>query len=180
MDVLPLALHVDLTKPLTTRLFLKRIDDFVVSNVAGFTRDPNYSGVIESHRLFREFLYLDSFRNQLRELLRRYDLSTDLCDKDDAWFSFWSAYAGIVEDGAISCKNDKQDELQAVSKVVFSKGGQPIAADSLLSFVVQWDIHLKDRRICRTGFEAKANKQMLFWGLHLIPAPVSPQPPQRL
>jgi hypothetical protein len=89
-------------------------------------------------------------------------------------------YARIVEDGAISCKHDKQDELQAVSKVVFSKSGQPIAADSLLSLVVRWDIHLKDRRICRMGFEAKANKQMLFWGLQLIPAPVSPQAPQRL
>ena len=62
------ALHVDLTKSNTTRRFLKQVDDFITSIVAGFPPNGTYT-LIDSHNLFEDFVYLDAFRTQLRDIL---------------------------------------------------------------------------------------------------------------
>jgi len=168
------ALHVNLTHTPTTLSFLKPVDDFIVNTVAGFTRDEGYQMVVDSDRLFRELTFSDTFRGQLRQFLVEHDLPTDLCDRDDCWFPFLSAYAGVIEDGALSSETAKNDGLRAIQKVTFTKGLMPTAADRLFDFIVRWDIVLKDGRIYRGGFQAKRNKRMLFWGLELIVPPGFP------
>lgn len=161
------ALHVDLTHSRTTLTFLKPVDDFIVNTVAGFEPDDSYQ-MLDSHRLFCDLIFLDTFRSQLRQFLQDHDhLPTELCDRDDWWFPFLSAYAGVIEDGALSSETAKNDGLRAIEKVVFSKGRMPIAADGLFDFIVQWDVVLKDGRVCRGGFEAKPDRKMVFWGFHL-------------
>jgi hypothetical protein len=101
------ALHVDLGSPTTTLHFLEQVDDFVTSNVAGLTPNRPY-GLLDSHRLFREFVYWDAFRNQLTSVLKSYSLPTDLCDNDNTWFSFLCAYAGVIEDGTLSAESKRK------------------------------------------------------------------------
>jgi len=109
---------VDLSRENTTLHFLERIDSFVFNRVSGFPGDGNCS-FLDEHHLLREFLYLDTFRDQLRAFLHSYDLPTPLCDDDKAWFSFVSAYAGVIEDGALS--SGKADNLKAIEEVTFMK-----------------------------------------------------------
>jgi hypothetical protein len=113
------ALHVDLSHSKTTLEFLQRVDNFVLNTVAGFTGDGPWSCVDEGH-LLRDFAYLDTFRNQLREVLGSYDLCTDLCDNDESWYAFLSAYAGVIEDGTLSSNADKSDPLQGPWRKWFS------------------------------------------------------------
>lgn len=87
------ALHVDLTRPKTTLSFLQRVDKFVTHTVAGFKGSGPWS-VMDEHRLFREFVYLDTFRSQLKEVLVSYELPTDLCDQDTFWFRFLVSLCG--------------------------------------------------------------------------------------
>src|ERR1043166_6149156 len=60
------ALHIDLSHPSTTAPLLSRIDDFVSSVLAGNT------DVVGEHRMFREFVFLDTFRDQFRLFLKSY------------------------------------------------------------------------------------------------------------
>jgi len=169
------ALHVDLSRSKTTLEFLRRVEDYVVKTVPGFTPDtPN--PMFDSVSFFRDLVYLDTFRGQLRQFLTDHDLPTKFCGEDEAWISFLTAYAGIVEDGSISSETAKNDGLHAIEKVVFRKGGWPIAADGLFKFVVTWDILLKDGRIVMVGFEPKANGEVLLWGPEIIQAPTAQAP----
>lgn len=161
------ALHVDLTKTKTTCEFLRPVDDYIVNTIAGFQKDSNY--VDQSGWLFRELSLSNSFRRELREFFENHEqLPTNLCDNDKSWAAFLSAYAGVTEEGALSARSGK---LRAIDKVVFRKGRMPIAADGLFDFIVQWDIHLKDGRIVRAGFEPKANRKLLAWGFQIIEPP---------
>jgi hypothetical protein len=108
------ALHVDLTSPGTTLPFLKRVDAYVDS-----VRNCPASNVVEEHSMFRELL-LDTFREELRVFLKIYGLPTDLCDDDPQWQEFLKHYAGVIEDGSLSCQA-KNQALKHVSEVVFSK-----------------------------------------------------------
>jgi len=163
------ALHVDLSGLDTTKQFLLPIDALVFNKISGFGGDPFYNPLTED-LLFRELIFLDTFRDQLKAFLMQYGLPTEICDNEDSWFSFVEAYAGIIEDGSLSISSDNTP-LKAIKKVVFCKGGVPIAADSIFSFVIQWDIVLIDDRIFRMGFEAKPGRRALSFGGQLIPAP---------
>lgn len=169
------ALHVDLTGLDTTKGFLIPIDALIVNTIAGFTPDPAYK-LMSSDSLFRDLIFLETFRSQLKDFLLRYGLPSDLCDIEASWFGFLEAYAGLIEDGSLSIQSTSSP-LNAVKKVVFTKGGNPIAADSLFTFVIQWDVVLNDDRIFRMGFEAKRGGRALSFGGHLIAAPVRPSAP---
>lgn len=130
------ALHVDLERPGTTLGFLTRVDAFV-SSVLG---NPNL--VLEYH-VFREFVFLEAFRAQLGELLAHHGLPTMICETDDLWHEFVTHYAGIIEDGSLSC-DAKNAPLKWVKQVIFTKGRN--LPDSRLPFELCWNIELLDGR----------------------------------
>jgi hypothetical protein len=131
------ALHIDLTNPRTTTPLLERIDDFV-DGIVLQTED-----VIKDHYLFRELLWLDTFRQQFREFLRVYDLPTGVCDEDGRWHEFLTHYAGVIQDGSLSCQA-KTQRLKHVNEVVFSKGRE--RPQALVPFDLVWEIVLLDGR----------------------------------
>src|SRR6266446_3118137 len=57
------ALHVDLDSPGTTLPFLKRVDEYVASVLAGNT------DIILEHRMLEEFVLLNTFREQFKRFL---------------------------------------------------------------------------------------------------------------
>ncbi|MGA9646227.1 MAG: hypothetical protein WBQ76_09930, partial [Candidatus Korobacteraceae bacterium] len=75
------ALHVDLAGRDTTLPFLKQVDTFVDCALA----DNNFG---EQNRMFREFGFLDSFRQLFKQFLESYGLPTQICDDDSRWQSF--------------------------------------------------------------------------------------------
>jgi hypothetical protein len=91
------ALHVDLAGRDTTLPFLERVDSFVAGVLA------NNTNIVEEHRMFREFIFLDTFREQFKHFLASYGLPTAVCDENPQWHAFLKLYAGIVEDGTLSC-----------------------------------------------------------------------------
>jgi hypothetical protein len=145
------ALHVDLTSPRTTIDFLKRVDRWITNSVAYLTPSGPWT-FLEEHNLFRDFIFLSTFRQQLGGLLKSYGLPTDTCDLDEQWYAFIEAYGGIIEDGTLSTKADKQNELGAVKQVTFAKG-ETLTSAHHVSFVIQWNIELKDGRTLKTNVE---------------------------
>jgi hypothetical protein len=97
------ALHIDLTQPRTTLPFLKRVDGFVASVLAG------NQDILGEHRMFREFVFLDTFRQQFAQFLKAFDLPTTVCDEDPRWHELLKNYAGVIEDGSLSCKAETND-----------------------------------------------------------------------
>src|SRR5947208_2369273 len=92
--------HVNLDRPSTTAKFLRRVDAFIRKRVHPYAEDPESPfSFMDEHHLFREFVYLDSFRSQLGESLDRYGLPVSVCDTDAEWFTFVTLYAGVIEDG---------------------------------------------------------------------------------
>jgi hypothetical protein len=142
------ALHVDLTLPGTTMDFLKRVDRWITNTVAYLTPTGPWE-FIEEHLLFRDFIFLTTFRQQLRGFLASYGLPLSLCDLDEQWHAFIEAYGGVIEDGSLSTKSDKKNELGAVKQVIFTKG-EDLTANHHVPFVIQWNIELKDGRSVRT------------------------------
>jgi hypothetical protein len=100
--------------PQETLPFLERVDRFAESVLSGNT------DVVEEHRMFREFLFLDTFKEQFRQFLKAYDLPVDVCDNENRWHGFLRLYAGIIEDGSLSCEA-KNSGLRLVNEVTFSK-----------------------------------------------------------
>lgn len=142
------ALHVDLSFPKTTAPFLKQVDKFAADVLAG---KPN---VVEQHQMLREFVFLDTFRKQLRQFLKSYDLPTAVCDEDPRWHEFLKLYAGIIEDGSLSCK-DKTGRLKLVREVIFSKG-RPKTSGTYIPFDLSWKIVLLDGRTMTVEVNAAA------------------------
>ena len=170
------ALHTNLDRPSTTQEFLGLVDRFILKNVspagspewpAEYKDDDTFS-FIDEHRLFRDFVYLDKLRAQLKQLLASYGLPTELCDDNGVWFGFIKVLAGVIAEGELSIKTSSAARLKAVSKVVFRKGGRPLGKNPHVPFVIQWDIHLQDSRIAQTTVEADAEKPILSFGIHLI------------
>ncbi len=87
------ALHVDLENPGTTLPFLKRAEKYAEGVLAG------NQDLVEDHRMLREFVFLDTFRQQFKQFLQAYDLPTGICDEDARWHGFLKHYAGVIEDG---------------------------------------------------------------------------------
>jgi len=167
------ALHVTLGKPGTTKAFLEQVDRFIRRNISGYQDDGTFT-IVDEQVLFRDFVYLDTFRKELNRFLRSYDLPTGICGDNKQWSAFLSAYASVIEEGELTITGNS-NSLVAVQKVVFRKGGDTRLADSHVSFVIRWNIHLKDGRICETQFEANSTQKMIAFNLHLIPSPIQIQ-----
>jgi len=91
-------------------------------------------------------------------------LPTDLCDDDWHWFAFLTAYAGVIEDGSLTCQGP--GSLKIVNKVTFTKG-QPTMANGHVPFCITWEIQLKDGRRCAIDVEAPADRSLIASGFHL-------------
>jgi len=145
------ALHVDLYSPKTTMDFLSRVDRWITNTVAYLTPTDPWQ-LIDEHRLLQDFIFLTTFRSQLRDFLSHYGLPTDLCDADEHWHDFLEAYSGVIEDGSLSAKANKHNVLSAVKQVIFTKGERLTDAHHV-PFVIRWDIELKDGRTVKASLE---------------------------
>lgn len=139
------ALHVDLDSPGTTLPFLKRVDEYVASVLAGST------DIILEHRMLKEFILLNTFREQFKKFLQAYNLPTGICDKDARWHKFLKSYAGIIEDGSLSCR--ASGKLNHVKEVTFTKG-RPASEGSYLPFNLSWKILLLDGKTMTVDIQA--------------------------
>src|SRR5229473_3395305 len=83
------ALHVDLDNPKTTLPFLERADKYAAGVLAG-NKD-----IVEEHQMLREFVFLDTFRQQFKKFLQAYNLPTGICDEGSLWHEFLKHYAGV-------------------------------------------------------------------------------------
>jgi len=134
------ALHVDLENRGTTLPFLEKVETYAASILAGST------DIIAEHRVLREFVFLNTFRQQFRQFLNVYNVPTELCEEDARWHEFLTHYAGVIEDGSLSC-TAKGTSLKLVREVVFTKG-KPTKEweESTLPFNLSWTIVLLDGR----------------------------------
>jgi hypothetical protein len=150
------ALHVNLEHPSTTRLFLERVERHAESVLNGTT------DFWLEHEMVREFVFLETFREQLKQLLLSYDIPTNLCDETERWHEFLLHYAGVIEDGSLSCITQRQP-LRLVKEVVFTKGRGIKMPDSYLPFGLAWTIFLLDGRTLTVEVTAR-----LFEGKEMI------------
>jgi hypothetical protein len=128
------AVHIHLSYTNTTLDFLNRVDEFA----ANFLADQNFA---QQHNMFRELSFLESFRNQLAQFLAAYDLPTALCKNNDRWHEFLKHYAGVIEDGSLSCQAKKSD-FKLLRGVSFTKG--PWRKDAHIPFSLTWKMFLKN------------------------------------
>jgi hypothetical protein len=161
------ALHVDLESPKTTEGFLERVDRWVTHTVAYLTPTGLWT-FGEEYNLFKDFIYLNTFRHQLRVFLAAYKLPTTLCSDDAWWKRFIQEYGGVIEDGSLSAVGEKST-LKAVEKVTFEKGAE-LTTDHHVPFVIQWTIQLKDGRTLKTSVETVpgAAGNMTSHGLEIV------------
>ena len=131
------ALHIDLSNPMTTRPFLERVDRYVESILAGSVN------VNEEHRMLREFVYWDTFRDQFAQFLTAYDLPREICEQVPRWSKFLKSYAGIIEDGSLCCR--AENNFAFIRDVVFTKG-RSRTDDNFIPFDLSWRIGLLDGR----------------------------------
>jgi hypothetical protein len=144
------ALHVDLEYPGTTLPFLERVETFAASVLEG------NSDMLREHRMLREFVFLDTFRQQFGQFLQAFNLPTAVCDEDSRWNEFLTHYAGVIEDGSLSCKA-KANSLKLVSEVVFTKGRIRAASENTyIPFGLAWTIILLDGRKLTVEVNASA------------------------
>lgn len=135
------ALHVDLTSPGTTLGLLQRIDEFVDSVYGTGPRDDR-----AEQRMLHELRVFATFRTELRTFLAGYGIPTSVCDNDQHWRSFLESYAGVIEDGSLSC-SAKNRGLRYVDEVIFVKGDAtawPDATEAYLPFELKWKVKLLD------------------------------------
>jgi hypothetical protein len=145
------ALHIDLENPKITLPFLERAEKHAASVLAG-NKD-----IVEEHRMVREFVFLDTFRQQFKQFLQAYNLPTGICDENPRWHEFLKHYAGVIEDGSLSCEA-KAHPLKLIEKVVFSKGRTPAATPKnfYIPFGLAWTIVLVDGRKLTVEVQASA------------------------
>jgi hypothetical protein len=162
------ALHADLTRPSTTLDFLRRVDNFIEGEL-----DHRKLNVAENHRVFREFIYLDTFRKELREFFARFALPTGLCDEDQRWYDFLKLYAGIIQDGSLYCGENleeaKRKGLKLIMGVTFSKG-RAAPPDSYFPFYFMWEVRMQDGRTIEVDVNAAplpGGSPMLVHGLRV-------------
>jgi hypothetical protein len=144
------ALHVDLESPKTTEVLLEKVDRWITNTVAYLTPRGSWS-FKEEYNLFKDFVYLSTFRHQLGKFLAAHKLPTDLCNVDEQWHRFIREYAGVIEDGTLSFVS-KNKSLCAVDVITFTKGNQ-LTSEHHVPFVILWKIQLKDGRTLKTSVE---------------------------
>lgn len=129
------ALHVDLHGRETIMPFLKRVDSYV----NGYLIGPEDFG--ESDRMTREFIFLDTFKAQLREFFHHYGVVTDLTDDESRWNEFVEHYAGVIEDGSLALRADT-GQLTHVKQVTFIKGRPALGEFDQMPFNMTWRVAL--------------------------------------
>ncbi|HEV2424879.1 MAG TPA: hypothetical protein VGZ29_08630 [Terriglobia bacterium] len=159
------ALHVDLSYRSTTIHFLKRVDNYVFDKL---TAAETMETILAEGRLLRDFLYLETFRRELAEFLRTKELDTSICDDNERWFTFLAAYAGVIQDGSLTCSGS--EKLKIVSRVTFTRSGRAQAEGHVL-FDMNWDVSLRDGRRLEISVGTQANHELMRLGLRLIAAP---------
>lgn len=110
------ALHVELKKKPTLEL-LNKIDTLLENHRK---RDLDQEELRMQHELFRELLFFDSFREQLRELLRFYDVPQTICD-DENWRTFLRHYVRVIEEVPLSCQV-QPNTLKHVARAIIRVG----------------------------------------------------------
>ncbi|HUL15693.1 MAG TPA: hypothetical protein VLV88_06830 [Terriglobales bacterium] len=157
------ALHVNLENPATTTQFLEDVEAFADSILRGSLN------IAAENKMFREFVFFDTFRNQFSQFLSSYGLPNDLCDNKARWHEFLTHYAGVIEDGSISCKA-KTNRLKLVSEVEFNIGRDTRDLEHPhLPFGLMWDITLTDGKKLEVEVKASAPKgnEMILYGIRL-------------
>ncbi len=164
------ALHVNLSNTNTTQHFLEQIDTYVSHTVANLTPKGSLT-LSDEDRLLEDFVYLSTFRDQLRDCLNFYDLPTELCDDDENWYAFMAAYAMVIEDGELSSETKKNDGLETIDRVTFNVGNS-LGDENHVPFTIVWQIFLRDRRILKIALEATPHTFVkMSTHISLIPAP---------
>ena len=159
------ALHVHLSKP-TTMALLEKVDEVFINRITPGSPQSGLTFVAE-HRLFREFVYLETFRKELSHFLAAYGLDTPLCDENERWFAFLAAYGGVIEDGSLTCEGKNSAKLRVVEKIIFTKGPLRVA-DSHVPFDIVWKILLKNGSTIEVNCGAPASANFLSWGLRWV------------
>ena len=145
------ALHVDLDIPRTTLPFLERVDKYIASVLAG-NKD-----FLEERRMLKDFVFLETFRQQFKKFLQAYNLPTGICDDDPRWNEFLMHYSGVIQDGSLSCQA-KAHPLKLIKEVVFSRGRTPAnSKDFYIPFGFAWTIVLVDGRKLTVEVQASAS-----------------------
>jgi hypothetical protein len=126
--------HIHLGYTNTTLAFLSRVDEFA----SNFLADQNFA---QQHNMFQELSFLESFRDQLSLFLAAYDLPVTLCVNKNRWHEFLKHYAGVIEDGSLSCQA-KESDFKLLRGVRFTKG--PWRRDAHLPFSLTWKMFLKN------------------------------------
>lgn len=139
------ALHVDLTYSSNTRPFIQNVDAVVAAIVASGTT----AALTAQRALVQEFATFDSFRIDLLDFLSRHGLPTDLCVRDDVWFTFLAGYALVIEDGSLF------SAVTTVDALTFSTR-PPGVTPSDLSFAPTWLVWLKQPHNGHTALEVSA------------------------
>jgi hypothetical protein len=166
------ALHIDLDCRCTTLPFLEKVEAFAAKVLAG--KVTIVAGLkmfrdITEPKMFREFIFFDTFKEQFRQLLQAYNLPTAVCDEDSRWHEFLTHYAGVIEDGSLSCKANASS-LKLVSEVIFTKGMQPVASHLWLRipFGLEWTIVLRDGRKLNTELIAPIDSEKIWHSTVLL------------
>lgn len=158
------ALHVHLSIPRTTMPLLSKIDAYISDKLrVGDTQE-----VLQAERdLFREFINLETFREELSQFMAAQGVPTEVCDESLRWHAFLVAYAGVIEDGSLACENEKRGKLKIVESVTFTKGPSA-TVDGHMPFSVRWDILLKDKRRFQVEVGSQADGELKHWRLILV------------
>jgi hypothetical protein len=98
--------------------------------------------IVEEERMFHEFAFWGTFRQQFLEFLRSYSLPTGLCEDDERWREFLRLYARVIEDGSLCCQS-KAQRLKHVDRVVIrERKRRPV--NNTAPFDLAWHILLLD------------------------------------
>src|SRR5206468_1312492 len=119
-----------------TQPFLAQVDAFAERVLSGKTN------AVEDHRMFRQFVFLDTFRDQFKQFLSSFELPSAVCEENERWHTFLEHYAGVVEDGSLACRAPTQ-RLKLVSEVIITKGA-PAPPDAHIPFALSWEVILLD------------------------------------
>ena len=122
---------------------METIERWATNNIAYLTPSGPWT-FKEEWNLFKDFIYMNTFRHQLRVFLAAYKLPTDITSVDMQWYRFLQEYAGVIEDGTLSAKS-KTKQLSAVQVVTFTRGSE-LPPENHVPFAMQWMIQLEDGR----------------------------------
>lgn len=157
------ALHVDLDSPKTTGDFLERVNRWITNRVAYLNPVGSWT-IVDEGNLFRDFIFLETFRNQLSKFLAEKKLSTTLCSDEAKWNRFVQEYSGVIEDGSLTF--GEKSTSKAVHKVTFKKGPD-LTLEHHVPFTITWIIKLKDAREIKTSMQTLPGAAGMVYFHHL-------------